>query len=369
MNDYNSSSAVSSRVTVSPIGKTTNSPHIYLTQPDILVLRNLVERRDDWGTIDLLQRLNDPGSTTFEPTILTSWDEKDAKWIRFVLEPFKTWAKSIVRRPTDVVFLTHILLYLFTSFPSALLLFWHFTWIHGVFHWLMQSWYCGSFTLMLHNHIHNNGVLAREYAWFDRLWPYILEPLMGHSWDSYFYHHVKHHHVENNGPGDLSSTIRYQRDSLPHFLCYVGRFLAFVWIELPLYFVRKRKFSLAIKTLVSEIAYYTTIALASKYSFRASLFTLILPIVQMRIGMMVGNWGQHALVDEVEPDSDFRSSITLIDVAVSISQHPMFWKQVLQVPMGQFSRIRIHPTWEATRDGESFISHPNLFQTRASVWT
>ena len=33
--------------------------------------------------------------------------------------------------------------------------------------------------------------------------------------------------------------------------------------------------------------------------------------------MMVGNWGQHALVDEVEPDSDFRSSITLIDVPVS----------------------------------------------------
>lgn len=31
---------------------------------------------------------------------------------------------------------------------------------------------------------------------------------------------------------------------------------------------------------------------------------------------MVGNWGQHAFVDKDEPDSDFRSSITLIDVAV-----------------------------------------------------
>ena len=31
---------------------------------------------------------------------------------------------------------------------------------------------------------------------------------------------------------------------------------------------------------------------------------------------MIGNWGQHALVDEVEPDSDFRSSITLVDVPV-----------------------------------------------------
>ena len=32
---------------------------------------------------------------------------------------------------------------------------------------------------------------------------------------------------------------------------------------------------------------------------------------------MIGNWGQHALVDDLEPNSDFRSSITLIDVPVS----------------------------------------------------
>lgn len=86
------------------------------------------------------------------------------------------WSPTIVQRPTDVVFLTHILLYLPTSVPSALVLFWRFTWSyrkedrtnhqalpHAVFHWALHGWYCGSFTLMLHNHIHNNGVLAREY--------------------------------------------------------------------------------------------------------------------------------------------------------------------------------------------------------------
>jgi hypothetical protein len=31
---------------------------------------------------------------------------------------------------------------------------------------------------------------------------------------------------------------------------------------------------------------------------------------------MVGNWGQHAFVDEANPKSDFRSSVTVIDVAV-----------------------------------------------------
>jgi len=128
---------------------------------------------------------------------------------------------------------------------------------------------------------------------------------------------VKHHHVENNGPGDLSSTIRYQRDDLFHFLRYVGRFLLFVWIELPLYFIRKRKPNLAWRTAMSELSSYAMIWLLAQYHLRATTFVLIIPFIQMRIGMMVGNWGQHALVDEQEPDSDFRSSITLIDVSVS----------------------------------------------------
>ena len=321
----------------------------YLTQPDVLVLRNLTndilrhhdpllssessdvpkarldyeasrqaDVSDDQYTAERLESLNNPANQSFEPDIVTSWDEKDLPpYLSRLLKPYNAWARTIVRRPTDVVFLTHILLYLSTSVPSALVLFWRFTWYHAILHWALQSWYCGSFTLMLHNHIHNNGVLAREYAWFDKFWPYILEPLMGHTWDSYFYHHVKHHHVENNGPGDLSSTIRYQRDNLSHFLCYVGRFLVLAWIELPLYFIRKKKISLAINTLASELASYTAILIVAIYNFRASLFVFMIPLLQMRIGMMVGNWGQHALVDEVDPDSDFRSSITLIDVAVS----------------------------------------------------
>jgi hypothetical protein len=43
----------------------------------------------------------------------------------------------------------------------------------------------------------------------------------------------------------------------------------------------------------------------------------LVPLALMRLALMTGNWGQHALVDESEPDSDFRSSITLIDVPVS----------------------------------------------------
>lgn len=94
-------------------------------------------------------------------------------------------SQHVIRYPVDVVFLTHILLYMSTLLPSALLLYYHFSWAHAIIHLAMQSYCMGSFTLMLHNCIHQNGLLSPNYAWLDRLWPYMLEPLMGHTWDSY----------------------------------------------------------------------------------------------------------------------------------------------------------------------------------------
>ncbi len=308
--------------------------NLLLSKPDLIVLQNLLQdiRRnietqsqdpadpsvpfDDQLSMRALDEVHN------ETTVFTSWDLKDLPaekgFKAEILRKYITWAQGIVRNPVDVVFLTHIILYLSTSVPSAAFLYYRFTWAHGIFHCLLQLSYCGSFTLMLHNHIHNNGLLKKRFAWFDNTWPYILEPLMGHTWDSYYYHHVKHHHVEGNGPEDLSSTIRYQRDDFSHFLMYVGRFIAFIWIELPLYFFRKRKPGLAFKAAASEMAAYLFMYLAARRNFYPTLFVLIIPLLLMRIGLMVGNYGQHALVDDVDPASDFRSSITLIDVPVSL---------------------------------------------------
>lgn len=210
--------------------------------------------------------------------------------------------------------LTHLLLYFTTSVPSTILLFYHFTWAHGLLHFVVQLSYMGAYTLMMHQHIHMRGILHPRFAAFDQLFPYLLDPLMGHTWNSYFYHHVKHHHVEGNGPDDLSSTLRYQRDSPLHFAHYVGRFFFLVWMDLPLYFIRKGRASLGLKAGGWELATYAAIALMYRVNPRAAVFTLLLPLLLMRIGLMVGNWGQHAFVDRDEPDSDYRSSITLIDV-------------------------------------------------------
>lgn len=127
------------------------------------------------------------------------------------------------------------------------------------------------------------------------------------------------HHVEGNGPADVSSTLKYQRDSLPDLIHYASRFIFTLWFELPLYFYRKGRKVFAYKSGSTELFCYFAIFLLWKYvNAKAAIVVLVIPLVQMRIGMAVGNWGQHAFIDREDPDSDFRSSITLIDVSVSI---------------------------------------------------
>ncbi|KAA8645078.1 hypothetical protein EYZ11_009406 [Aspergillus tanneri] len=308
---------------------------VNLTQADLLVLKELLQESDQRGSISReqvvaqrsttskkLAALNDPSSPDFDPTVFVSLDLKDLQnslpsWVdKWVLKPYIKLARNVVRIETDVVMLTHLLLYFTTSLPSALILFHHFTWVHGFLHWVMQSYYVGTYTLMMHQHIHMGGILKRRFQWFDQLFPYITDPLLGHTWNSYYYHHVKHHHVEANGPNDLSSTIRYQRDELLDFFCYFSRFFFCIWWELPLHFLRKGNIRFALKCCIWELLNYAFVFLLWKHvGWKPTLFVFLLPLLQLRVGLMVGNWGQHAFVDENDPNSDFRSSITLIDVA------------------------------------------------------
>ncbi|KAH4188626.1 hypothetical protein HBH42_148340 [Parastagonospora nodorum] len=268
--------------------------------------------------IEYLKNLNDPKSNSFEPTVFSSVDLPDIKNAFFhdnIVLPYTKWARTVVRNEADVVMITHLLLYSCTTLPSAIYLFYNFHWWHAILHGVMQGWYAGAYTLLKHQHIHARGVLSKKYAVVDELFPYVLDPLMGHTWNSYYFHHVKHHHVEGNGPNDLSSTVRYQRDDVWDFLKYVGRFYFLIWFDLPRYFLRTRKPMMALKAGGCEIGNYAFLYFLFNYvNTRATIFVFLIPLALMRLALMTGNWGQHALVDELEPDSDFRSSITLIDV-------------------------------------------------------
>jgi hypothetical protein len=269
-------------------------------------------------TLAALEASNTAESPSFQPTVFQLWDNENlSPFTKRLLGPYISWAQNVIRHPTDVVMLNHILLYFSTSVPSAILLFWHFTWIHGFGHWLLSAYYVGAYTLMKHQHIHQGGVLSKRWpwSWVDAVFPYVLDPLIGHTWNSYYYHHVKHHHVEGNGPDDLSSTIRYQRDDIFNLLHYVGRFYFLIWFDLPGYFIQKKQYKSAAKAAFWEISNILIIFALARWRFLPTFFTLILPLLVLRLGLMLGNWGQHAFVDEVEPDSDFRSSITLLDIS------------------------------------------------------
>lgn len=277
---------------------------------------------DDAKDIAELKATNDPNDPAFEPAVFSSVDLRNLHLPPFVdtylLKPYISWASNIVRNKTDVIMLTHLLIYASTSIPSALYLFYNFTYKHAILHVAMQFWYMGAYTLLMHQHIHARGVLAKRFSLIDKSFPFILDPLMGHTWNTYYYHHVKHHHVEGNGPEDLSSTMRYQRDEFRDFLQYFGRFFIAIWIELSLYFLRKKRPTMALGVMCSELGTYALYYAASCINARATVFVFLLPVMVMRFALMVGNWGQHAFVDTEQPDSDFRSSITLIDVAVSL---------------------------------------------------
>ncbi|XDG09290.1 hypothetical protein ABKA04_008905 [Annulohypoxylon sp. FPYF3050] len=270
---------------------------------------NHVSASRDESDLTSMRAVNDPTNQNFEPTVFCTVDFRD---LSSRLHP--VIYKHILL--PDVVMVTHLILYFTTSIPSAIWLYYHFTYLHGFIHFIMQVYYVGTYTLMMHQHIHGGGVL-RKTSWvhlFDTMFPYITDPLMGHTWNSYYYHHVKHHHVEGNGPNDLSSTIRYQRDNVWHFLHYVGRFYVLIWLDLPIYFIRNDRPTFALKTAFWELSNYAMILTLFIVNSRPTIFVFLLPLMLLRAGLMIGNWGQHALVDADEPDSDYRSSITLIDV-------------------------------------------------------
>jgi hypothetical protein len=71
-----------------------------------------------------------------------------------------------------------------------------------------------------------------------------------------------------------------------------------------------------LKAMFWELSNYAFLTTMFCLNRNATICVFLMPLGLMRLGMMMGNWGQHAFVDENEPDSDYRSSITVIDVMV-----------------------------------------------------
>jgi len=219
----------------------------------------------------------------------------------------------MVNEERDLVFVDLALSQTLVLFPFAALLFWKFHWALGlVYVALIGLYWLGPYVLMLHNVSHRR-LFKRKYELLNFYIPCVLAPFFGESPMSYFAHHVGMHHPENNLREDLSSTMRFQRDSFIDFMRYFLRFFFGILIELPAYFVRKNRKRLIGHALGGEFSLWVIMAIGFYFNWQATLVVFVAPYIVCRFGMMAGNWAQHAFVDARAPENCYRNSLTCVN--------------------------------------------------------
>ena len=241
-------------------------------------------------------QISDP---TYQPAGSISWAERVGR--RFILDP------------RDLPFLWLMLSSTVVVLPLAALLFVRFRWDLAALYALVNALgFLDRYILMLHNTSHR-PLFRPAYRWMNHYIPWVLGPFFGETPETYFAHHLGMHHPENNLSGDLSSTMRYQRDRPTHFLHYFGRFYLTGMIELVVYLRRKGRGRMARTTVVGEAAFLAVAVGLLWVNWRASLVVFLAPHLVVRFLMMAGNWGQHAFIDPARPENCFVNSITCIN--------------------------------------------------------
>ena len=221
---------------------------------------------------------------------------------------------SLLNDPRDVVFLkTSAFNSLAMVIGVSLFFVTKLPWWAGPAYWLMLILvFIPQFTLMLHCVVHR-PLFKKQNHWMLLYITWVMAPFHGQTPETYFVHHIGMHHVEGNLSDDLSSTMKYQRDNLFHWLRYNTRFMLLGLIELFLYHRRKNNTKLIRRMLVGELTWYAAVAALCFVNWQATLIVFVVPMIIMRTLMMAGNWGQHAFIDQDAPDNDFKSSITCIN--------------------------------------------------------
>jgi len=168
------------------------------------------------------------------------------------------------------------------------------------------------FTLMLHFTSHR-ALFNKDYKGLNHVIPWLLGPFYGQTPNTYFAHHMGMHHREENLPDDLSSTMRFTRNRISHWLRYYLRFLFFGLPELMWYFYQRKNWKLFRRVLLGEGMYWSFVALGLWLRPEATLTVFVVPLVLIRTLMMMGNWTQHSFISQEHPEDPFQSSITCIN--------------------------------------------------------
>jgi fatty acid desaturase len=222
------------------------------------------------------------------------------------------WCRRALYDPRDEVFVRLSIRDIVVMALAMTGLFAFFHWALAVAYVALWGWLAPPVILMLHCTMHRPFV--RSPRWLNRVHVYAMTFFFGIP-VGYSQHHLGMHHVEDNMPSDLSSTMRYRRDSFAHFLLYFGRFLFAGIFELTAYLVGKRRLAMARRAVLGEVAHLAIVCAAVAVHVRFGLVAFVFPFVAVRFMMMVGNWGQHAFLNSARPNGGISNSITCINSA------------------------------------------------------
>mmetsp|Transcript_29012 Transcript_29012/g.66669 ORF Transcript_29012/g.66669 Transcript_29012/m.66669 type:complete len:379 (+) Transcript_29012:68-1204(+) len=175
----------------------------------------------------------------------------------------------------------------------------------------LEVFFLERFILMMHfaahRSIYKTNALNEAITW-------VFAPFFGIPCGLYKLHHVVMHHIENNHKLDISSTEPYQRDSLWHFFQYWFRFTVLIWVELPYYAFRTKRWDWFRQTVFGLVLWCVIIFMLYNYvSGCATAWVFIVPHYVAITAMSFGNWSQHIFVNPAKPASNFGLTYNCID--------------------------------------------------------
>lgn len=227
------------------------------------------------------------------------------------------WLSGYIREARDLPFVYLIFQCLLWQCVGVALFFvGDRVWLAAPLYW--AGWGLGfvdRFILMLHCTSHRSLFKNKT---LNYVIPWLVGPFFGQTPETYYAHHMGMHHPENNLHTDLSSTLKYRRDSLAGWSHYFFSFLFTGMGQLAHYHHTQGNKRLLRRSLFGEGAFWAmTLGLAA-LNWQATLVVFVIPLVTIRLLMMAGNWGQHAFVAEADPNNPYHNSVTCINTRYNL---------------------------------------------------
>ena len=228
---------------------------------------------------------------------------------------FSRWCTGLIYDARDQVFV-RLTLRMAAAMGAAMATLFVLLRVSGLPAWLPMLCYLALWgylvppvILMLHNTMHRPFFRSRRLGLAH---PYLMSFFFGIP-SGYREHHLGMHHFEDNLEEDLSSTLRYRRDSFLHFLNYFLRFFLLVAIHLPLYLRRKKRLAMARRAAWGEVVHEAVVVGVLLLDWRFGLAAFLAPLVVIRFMMMAGNWGQHAFINTGRRNDGMANAISCIN--------------------------------------------------------